>query len=85
MDATGDPILIVFSGASKDAYAACAYVRWQRKNNQFESHLILSKNRLAPIKKTFIDRIELCGAVLDKRLKVFIKKDVDIVLKRSTT
>ena len=37
MDAIGDPILIVFSDASKDAYAACAYVRWQRKNNQFES------------------------------------------------
>ena len=27
MDAIGDPILVVFSDASKDAYAACAYVR----------------------------------------------------------
>ena len=75
MDAIGDPILIVFSDASADAYAACAYVRWQRKNNQFESNLILSKNRLAPIKKMSIDRIELCGAVLKKRLKVFIEKE----------
>ena len=75
MDAIGDPILVVFSDASKDAYAACAYVRWQRKNNQFESNLILSKNRLAPIKKMSIDRIELCGAVLNKRLKVFIEKE----------
>ena len=65
----------MFSDASKDAYAACAYVRWQRKNNQFESNLILSKNRLAPIKKMSIDRIELCGAVLNKRLKVFIEKE----------
>ena len=76
MDAIGEPILIVFSDASKDAYAACAYVRWQRKNNQFESNLILSKNRLAPIKKMSIDRVELCGAVLNKRLKVFIEKDL---------
>ena len=75
MDAIGDPILIVFSDASVDAYAACAYVRWQRKNNQFESNLILSKNRLAPIKKMSIDCIELCGAVLNKRLKVFIEKE----------
>ena len=75
MDAIGDPILIVFSDASKDAYAACAYVRWQRKNNQFQSNLILSKNRLAPIKKMSIDRIELCGAVLNKCLKVFIDKE----------
>ena len=76
MDAIGEPILIVFSDASKDAYDACAYVRWQRKNNQFESNLILSKNRLAPIKKMSIDRVELCGAVLNKRLKVFIEKDL---------
>ena len=76
MDAIGEPILIVFSDESKDAYAACAYVRWQRKNNQFESNLILSKNRLAQIKKMSIDRIELCGAVLNKRLKVFIEKDL---------
>ena len=70
MDAIGDPILIVFSDASKGAYTACAYVRWQRKNNQFESNFLLSKNRLAPI-----DCIELCGVVLNKHLKVFIEKE----------
>ena len=75
MDAIGDPILIVFSDASADAYAACAYVRWQRKNKQFESNLILSKNRLAPSKKMSTDRIELCGVVLNKHLKVFIEKE----------
>ena len=74
-DAIGEPILIVFSDASQDAYAACAYVRWELQNGQFESNLILSKNRLAPIKKLSIDRIELCGAVLNKRLKTFIEKE----------
>ena len=74
-DAIGEPILIVFSDASQDAYAACAYVRWELQNDQFESNLILSKNRLAPIKKLSIDRIELCGAVLNKRLKTFIEKE----------
>ena len=74
-DAIGEPILIVFSDASQDAYAACAYVRWKRQSGQFESNLILSKNRLAPIKKLFIDRIELYGEVLNKRLKAFIKKE----------
>ena len=48
-DAIGEPVLIVFSDASQDAYAACAYVRWKRQNGQFESNLISSKNRLAPI------------------------------------
>ena len=65
----------MFSDASKDAYAACVYVQWQRKNNQFESNLILSKNRLPPIKKMSTDRIELCGTVLNKHLKVFIEKE----------
>ena len=74
-DAIGEPILIVFSDASQDAYAACAYVRWKLQNGQFESNLILSKNRLPPIKKISIDRIELCGAVLNKRLKTFIEKE----------
>ena len=74
-DAIGEPILIVFSDASQDAYAACAYVRWKLQNGQFESNLILSKNRLPPIKKISIDRIDLCGAVLNKRLKTFIEKE----------
>ncbi|XP_068674368.1 uncharacterized protein [Montipora foliosa] len=74
-DAIGEPVLIVFSDASQDAYAACAYVRWKRQNGQFESNLIASKNRLAPIKKLSIDRIELCGAVLNKRLKAFVEKE----------
>ena len=35
----------------------------------------MSKNRLAPIKKMSIDRIELCGAVLSKRLKQLMEKE----------
>ena len=35
----------------------------------------MSKNRLAPIKKMSIDRIELCGAVLRKRLKQLMEKE----------
>lgn len=57
--AIGDPILIIFSDGSNNAYGACAYVRWE-----FASYIILSKNRLAPVKSTSIDRIELCDAVL---------------------
>ena len=38
-DAIGEPVLIVFSDASQDAYAACAYVRWKRQNGQFESRV----------------------------------------------
>lgn len=73
-DAVGDPILIIFSDGSNQAFGACAYVRWELQNGLFESNLILSKNRLAPVKKMSIDRIELCGAIINKRLKVLIQQ-----------
>ena len=55
-DAIGEHVLIVFSDASQDAYAACAYVRWKRQNGQFESNLISSKNRLALTNQKIIYR-----------------------------
>ena len=64
--AVGDPILIIFSDGSNNAYGACAYVRWESSTREFVSYIILSKNRLAPVKRMSIDRIELCGAVLNK-------------------
>ena len=75
LNAIGDPILIIFSDGSENAYGACAYVRWKLSNGTFESRMVISKNRLSPLKKMSIDRIELCGAVLSKRLKVFLDKE----------
>ena len=68
----GNPILIIFSDGSTNAYGACAYARWKLTTGEFDSHLIISKNRLTPVKKISIDRIELCGAVLSSRLKTTI-------------
>ena len=65
----GDPILVIFSDGSKDAYGACAYIRWHTTDGEYDSQLLLSKNRLAPLKNISIDRIELCAAVINKRLK----------------
>ena len=39
--------------------------------------MIASKNRIAPIKIVNIVRLELCGAVLSKRLRVFIESEMD--------
>ena len=74
-DAVGDPALVIFSDGSNDAYGACAYVRWALSSGGFDSNLIISKNRLAPIKRMSIERIELCGAVLNKRLKQLVGKE----------
>lgn len=73
-DTVGDPILIIFSDGSSQAFGACAYIRWELRGGLFKSSLILSKYRLAPIKKMSIDRIELCGAIINKRLKVLVQQ-----------
>ena len=36
-DAVNDPVLIIFSDASNDAYGACAYVRWECTDGRFET------------------------------------------------
>nr|XP_058940528.1 uncharacterized protein LOC131768833 [Pocillopora verrucosa] len=79
----GDPILVIFSDGSKDAYGACAYIRWHTTDGEYDSQLLLSKNRLAPLKKMSIDRIELCAAVINKRLKQTILNECRY--KRRTT
>ena len=70
--ASEQPTLIIFSDGSSNAFGACAYVRWKLNHGRYSCRLILSKNRLAPIKKMSIDRIELCGALLNSRLKTFL-------------
>ena len=74
VDAVGQPILILFSDGSNNAYGTCAYARRKLSSGGFDTNLILAKNRLAPIKTISIDRIELCGAVFSKRIKVFLQE-----------
>ena len=72
----GDPVLVMFSDASKDAYGAVAYAQWEIGEGKFESHMLMSKTRVAPIKTINIVRLELAGAVLSKRIRVFIEKEM---------
>ena len=63
-EAVGDPMLITFSDASVDAFGACAYFRWELTNELYESKLVISKTRVAPIKCMTIVNLELSAAVL---------------------
>lgn len=69
-----------FCDASQDAYGACLYLRSQRENGEWESHLLCSKSRVTPLAPTSIPRLELCGAVLLIELarKVATSLDLDI-------
>ena len=74
----GNPVLIIFSDGSTEAYGAAAYARWQLQDKSYESRLITAKNRIAPIKTMDIVRLELAGAVVGKRLRSFIKTEMRI-------
>lgn len=57
-----------FADASKDAYAACVYVRIRRGDGDIRVVLIAAKTKVAPIKQISVPRLELNGAVLLCRL-----------------
>ena len=75
VDAIGDPILVIFSDASEQAYGSCCYVRWEHGDRTFSSVLLCAKGRVAPVKKVSIVRLELCAAVTAKRLYTFILEE----------
>ena len=75
-DATGQPILVVFSDASSLAYGACAYVQWLLKSGEYKSSLISAKNRISPNRQLSIPRLELCGAIVGCRLAETLIKEM---------
>ena len=65
--------LHAFGDASEKGYGACVYLRVPDTNGSFKVSLVLSKGRVAPIKKITVPKLELMGALLCARLLVFIK------------
>ena len=72
-DAMGHPELVILSNGSMEAYGTVSYVRWELKN---EMRILASKTRVAPLKMVSIVRLELSGAIISKRLRVFLLKEM---------
>ena len=70
----GKPVLVLFSDFGKLGFDAVAYVRWELENGVHESRLLMAKNRVSPLKTLTTPRGELCGAVLQARIRSFISK-----------
>ena len=51
-----------FSDASEDAYAGVVYLRMIDSTGAVHTSLVVSKTKVAPIKRLSIPRLELCGA-----------------------
>ena len=70
--AIGNPILVVFSDGSTQAYGTCAYIRWKLGSGNYEANLITAKDTIAPSRQLTVPRLDLCGAVLACRLREVI-------------
>ncbi|XP_008190163.1 uncharacterized protein LOC103311992 [Acyrthosiphon pisum] len=67
--------LHAFSDSSEKGYAAAVYLRTQTATSAYY-HLVTSKSKVAPLKKSTIPSLELCGAVL--AAKILLNKLLDI-------
>lgn len=57
-----------FSDASEAGYAASVYLRTEDAFNNVNVNLLISKSKVAPLKRVTIPRLELCGAHLLSKL-----------------
>ena len=67
-----------FADASAHAYGAAVYLRCINKAGKINTQLLLSKNKVAPLKQTTIPRLELQAAVLAAKLYVMVRVELDI-------
>ena len=68
--------LVGFSDASEMAYSAIVYLRAVCLNGEVDVNLIVSKTRVAPVRKVSLPRLELCGALLLARLVKLVRETV---------
>ena len=71
-----------FSDASEAAYAAVVYLRFTDKHGKSQTSLVISKTKVAPLKRLTIPRLELCGAHLLSQLLHHVRQVLDIPLSR---
>ncbi|VDM27277.1 unnamed protein product [Toxocara canis] len=65
----------VFMDASKDVYAAVAYLRFY-KENRYESSLLMSRSTVAPTRGITIPRLELMAVLIGSRLLRFVQEQL---------
>jgi len=69
-----------FSDASEQAYAGVIYLRGRDSKGKVHVSLVMSKTKVAPIKRFTIPRLELCGAHLLAQLLHHVKEVFNIPL-----
>ncbi|XP_037932179.1 uncharacterized protein LOC119666974 [Teleopsis dalmanni] len=65
-----------FCDASLSAYGACIYIRCER-SGAFDSHLLCSKSKVAPLKTLTVPKLELSAALLLSELIDMVVKTIN--------
>ncbi|EFO91673.1 hypothetical protein CRE_27987, partial [Caenorhabditis remanei] len=78
--------LVMFSDASKDHYATCAYLRFECQDNTTQVQLLFSKTRIKPMNNEHltIPRMELLGVLTAVNAASTILTEVNITLSSIT-
>ncbi|RWR99520.1 uncharacterized protein B4U79_08668, partial [Dinothrombium tinctorium] len=66
--------LHIFCDSSIFAYGAVAYMRCEYENCKVKTTFVMSKSRVAPLKKMTLPRLELMGALIGARLAKYLNK-----------
>ncbi|XP_063965022.1 uncharacterized protein LOC135156447 [Lytechinus pictus] len=72
-----------FADASEMAYGVSSYLVLKNATGQSYSGLIIAKSHLAPLKRMTIPRLELMAAALAVKLDAFLRRELEIPIKRS--
>ena len=70
--------LHAFGDASEKAYGACVYLVTKSDDGIQKVSLVLSKARVAPVKRVTLPRLELLGALLASQLVEFVRKALEL-------
>ncbi|EFP04546.1 hypothetical protein CRE_31303 [Caenorhabditis remanei] len=77
--------LVVFTDASEHTYGACIYLKIEKPDlkGQFDIHLLIAKQRIAPKTKTLtIPRLELLGILIGVRLLDYTIKEMNLNIEK---
>lgn len=74
--------LHAFGDASEVGYASAFYLRFFHEDGKVSTSLVMSKTRVAPVRKITLKRLELMAAVITARLCSYVKGAIDCPINR---
>ena len=72
-----------FADASQQAYGACTYVRCVNRYGAVHTQLVMSKNKVTPLKSCTIPRLELQAATLAVKIDSVLRNELHIKIDQS--